>query len=87
MAAGSYLSIITLNVNRLNAPAKRQRPLYMLSTGDPPQNLFLIIDNHPEKKKKRQAVLFIALLKDNGRQTIFSSNSGVLAPSVSPPGL
>ena len=25
MAMGSYLSIITLNVNRLNAPTKRQR--------------------------------------------------------------
>ena len=47
MATGSYLSIITLNVNGLNAPTKRQRlaewiqttrPLYMLSTRDPPQN-------------------------------------------------
>ena len=46
MATGSYLSIIVLNVNRLNGPTKRQRlaeghkkrPLYMLSTGDPPQN-------------------------------------------------
>ena len=44
---GSYLSIITLNINGLNAPTKRQRlaewiqkqdPLYMLSTRDPPQN-------------------------------------------------
>ena len=50
METGSYLSIITLNVNGLNAPTKRQRlaewikkkkkkrPLYMLSTRDPPQN-------------------------------------------------
>ena len=46
MATGSYLSIITLNVNGLNAPTKRQRlaewikktrPLYMLSTRDLPQ--------------------------------------------------
>ena len=44
---GSYLSIITLNINGLNAPTKRQRlaewiqklrPLYMLSTKDSPQN-------------------------------------------------
>ena len=42
---GSYLLIITLNVNGLNVPTKRQdwmdtetRPLYMLSTRDPPQN-------------------------------------------------
>ena len=47
MTVGSYLSIITLNVNGLNTPTKRQRldewtqktrPLYMLSTKDPPQN-------------------------------------------------
>ena len=46
MAMGSYLSIINLNGNGLNALAKRQRlaewiqkqdPLYMLSTRDPPQ--------------------------------------------------
>ena len=42
-----YLLIITLNVNSLNVPTKRQRlaewiqktrPLYMLLTRDPPQN-------------------------------------------------
>ena len=47
MATGSYLSIITLNVNGLNAPTKTQRLaewitktrlLYMLSTRDPPRN-------------------------------------------------
>ena len=43
MAMGPYLSIITFNVNGLNAETKRQRldtktsPLYMLSTRDPPQ--------------------------------------------------
>ena len=43
---GSHLSVITLNVNGLNAPTKTQRlaklvqtrPLYMLSTRDPPEN-------------------------------------------------
>ena len=47
MAMGSYLLIITLNINELNAPTKRQRltdmdtktrPIYMLSTRDPHQN-------------------------------------------------
>ena len=43
MAMGSYLSIITLNVNGLNFPTKRQRLAEwiqndMLSTRDPPQN-------------------------------------------------
>ena len=44
MAMGSYLSIITLNVNGLHAPTIRQRlaewiqrALYMLSTRDPRQ--------------------------------------------------
>ena len=47
MAVGSYLLIITLNVNGVNASTKRQRqaewiqkqdPLHMLPTRDPPQN-------------------------------------------------
>ena len=44
MATGTYILIITLNVNGLNAPTKRHglaeqikktRPIYMLSTRDP----------------------------------------------------
>ena len=47
MATGSYLALITLNVNGLNALTKKQRlaewilktrPLYILSTRDPPWN-------------------------------------------------
>ena len=43
MATGSYLSIITLNVNGLNAPAKRQRLAEWIKKQDPyicclPQN-------------------------------------------------
>ena len=46
MAIGTYISIITLNVNRLNAPTKRHRlaewiqktrPIYKLSTRNPLQ--------------------------------------------------
>ena len=46
MVTGTYISIITLNVNRLNAPTKRYRlagwlkkirPIYMLSTRNPLQ--------------------------------------------------
>ena len=46
MAIGTYISIITLNVNELNAPTKRHRladwikktrPIYMLSTRNPVQ--------------------------------------------------
>ena len=35
MATGSYLSVITLNVNRLNAPTKRQRLAEWLQKQDP----------------------------------------------------
>ena len=35
MATGSYLSIITLNVNRLNAPLKRQRLAEWIQKQDP----------------------------------------------------
>ena len=47
MAMNKYLSIITLNINGLNAPIKRHKeaewirnhhPPYTLSTRDPPQN-------------------------------------------------
>ena len=35
MATGTYLSIITLNVNRLNAPTKRQRLAEWIQKQDP----------------------------------------------------
>ena len=35
MATGSYLSVITLNVNGLNAPAKRQRLAEWIQKEDP----------------------------------------------------
>ena len=35
MAMGSYLSVITLNVNRLNAPTKRQRLAEWIQKQDP----------------------------------------------------
>ena len=35
MAIGTYISIITLNVNRLNAPTKRQRLAEWLQKQDP----------------------------------------------------
>ena len=35
MATGSYLSIITLNVNELNAPTKRQRLAKWIKKQDP----------------------------------------------------
>jgi len=76
MAMGSYLSIITLNVNGLNAPTKRQRlaewikktkPLYMLSTRDPTQNTYRLklkgwkkIFHANRDQKKAGVAIFIA---------------------------
>ena len=57
MAIGTYISIITLNVNRLNAPTKRYRlagwlkkirPIYMLSTRNPLQT-----SRHIQTKSER----------------------------------
>ena len=55
MATGPHLSIITLNVNGLNAPTKmdtKTRPLYMLSTRDPPQNKGYIQTENEVLEKK-----------------------------------
>ena len=35
MAIGTYISIITLNVNGLNAPTKRHRPAQWIQKQDP----------------------------------------------------
>ena len=35
MAIGTYISIITLNVNGLNAPTKRHRPAEWIQKQDP----------------------------------------------------
>ena len=57
MAIGTYISIITLNVNGLNAPNKRHRlaewikktrPTYMLSTRNPLQ-----ISRHIQTESER----------------------------------
>ena len=54
---GPYLSIITLNINGLNAPIKRldtkTRPLYMLSTRDPLQNKGHIQSENEGLEKKK----------------------------------
>ena len=61
MEMGSYISVITLNVNGSNTPTKRQRlaewiqktrPLYMLSTRDPPQTKGHIQTESEGLKKK-----------------------------------
>ena len=59
MVIGAYISIITLNVNGLNAPTKRHRqaeciqtrPIHMLSTRDPFQT-YRHIQNKTEGMEK-----------------------------------
>ena len=60
MVRGTYTSIITLNVNGLNAPTKRHRlaewiqkprPIYMLSTRNPLQT-----SKHTDWKREHEKI-------------------------------
>ena len=65
MAMGSYLSIITLNVNGLNAPTKRQRLAEWIQKQDP--YICCLQETH---LKTRHAYR----LKVKGRKKIFHAN-------------
>ena len=65
MATGSYLSIITLNVNGLNAPTKRQRLAEWMQKQDP--YIYCLQDIH---LKNRDAYR----LKVEGQKKIFHAN-------------
>ena len=45
MATGSYLSVITLNVNGLNAPTKRQRLAEWIQKQDPYKRRGTVVEN------------------------------------------
>ena len=59
MATGSYLSVITLNVNGLNAPTKRQRLAEWIQKLKVPFRglLTLMVIFHALKDKRRVLVL------------------------------
>ena len=65
MATGSYLSIITLNVNGLNAPNKRQRLAEWIQKQDP--YICCLQDNHFETRDTYR-------LKVKGWKKIFHAN-------------
>ena len=65
MATGSYLSIITLNVNGLNAPNKRQRLAEWIQKQDP--YVCCLQENHFETRDTYR-------LKVKGWKTIFHPN-------------
>ena len=65
MAMGSYLSIITLNVNGLNAPTKRQRLAEWIQKQDP--YICCLQETHLKTRDTNR-------LKVKGWKTIFYSN-------------
>ena len=65
MAMGSYLSIITLNVNGLNAPTKRQRLAEWIKTQDP--HICCLQETHLETRDTYR-------LKMKGWKNIFHAN-------------
>ena len=46
MAIGTYISIITLNVNRINAPTKRHRLAEWIQEQDPDTYIFCLQETH-----------------------------------------
>ena len=64
MATGSYLSIITLNVNGLNAPTKRQRLAEWIRKQDP--SICCLQETHLKQGTHR--------LKVKGWKNIFHAN-------------
>ena len=65
MAMGSYLSIITLNVNWLNAPTKRQRLAEWIKKQDP--YICCLQETHPKTRNTYR-------LKVKGWEKIFHTN-------------
>ena len=65
MAAVSYLSVITLNVNRLNAPTKRQRLAKWIQKQDP--YIWCLQETHLKTGDTCR-------LKVKGRKKIFHAN-------------
>ena len=65
MVTGSYLSIITLNVNGLNAPTKRQRLAEWIQKQDP--SICCLQETHPKTRDTYR-------LKVKGWKKIFHAN-------------
>ena len=65
MATGSYLSIITLNVNGLNAPTKRQRLAEWIQKQDP--YIHCLQETHLKTKDTN-------ILKVKGWKKVFHAN-------------
>ena len=65
MAMGSYLSIITLNVNQLNAPTKRQRLAEWIQKQDP--DICCLQETHLETRDTFR-------LKVKGLKKVFYAN-------------
>ena len=78
MAIGIYISIITLNVNGLNAPTKRHRLAGWIQKQDPyicylQEMHFISKDTHRLKVKGLKNIVHA-----NGKQKSWSSNSHIM---------
>ena len=73
MARGSYLSIVSLNVNGLNAPTKRQRLAEWIKKQDP--YICCLQETHPETRDTYR-------LKVKGWKKKFHANRDQKKPGV-----
>ena len=73
MVIGTYISIITLNVNVLNAPTKRHRLVEWIQKRDP--YICCLQETHFRHR-------YISRLKVSGRNKIFHENGNQKKPGV-----
>ena len=79
MATGSYLSIITLNVNGLNVPTKRQRLAEWIQKQDP--YICCLQETHLKRKTECPQIATIQAPGQHGRWTHSSPPSTYESPS------
>ena len=79
MAIGTYISIITLNINGLNVPTKRHRPAEWIQKQDPylyPLQEFHLRpkDKQTESERMEIYIPFEEIKSFSEKQTIFTTN-------------
>ena len=72
MAIGTYISIITLNINGLNAPTKRHRLVEWIQKQDP--YICCLQETHFKKKETHLRPKDTYRLKMRGWKNIFHAN-------------
>ena len=77
MAMGTYISIITLNVNGLNAPTKRHRLVEWIQKQDPCVCCLQETHFRPQDKYRLKVRGWKNIFHANGKQESWSSNSHI----------